>query len=142
MPVQDLVVEKIIKMKEYLDHLDKIAPQSYREYLDDSVKKFAVERLIQLLVDQALDLNNIILAHIKKPPATDYFSSFINLAENHILEESFARQIAPSTGLRNRLVHEYERINEEIVFQSIGRMIKLYNLYMQEINKFVNKIEE
>ena len=59
-------------------------------------------------------------------PASDYFNSFINLIELEVLNEDFANEIAPSTGLRNRLVHEYERINDEIVYNNIDKTISYY----------------
>lgn len=59
MPGFELITGKLIKMKEYLNQLKKIAPGTYRDYLKDLVPKYAVERLIQLIVDLALDINNI-----------------------------------------------------------------------------------
>ena len=50
-----------------------------------------------------------------------------------------AKQIAPSTELRNRLVHEYETINDQIVFESISETIGQYTLYMREINKYIEQ---
>lgn len=138
MPSRELITEKLIKMKEYLNQLQKLSPASYEDYTKDLVSKYAVERLIQLIVDLALDINNIILSFHKKPPAADYYSSFIDLAECRVLTEQFAYEIAPSTGLRNRLIHEYEEINDAIVFNSIGQTIELYTLYIKEINRFMN----
>ncbi len=139
MPGLELITDKLIKMKEYLSQLKKTAPDTYQDYLKDSVPKYAIERLIQLTVDLALDINNIILSYLKKPPASDYFNSFIDLAECGVLEEKFALIIAPSTGLRNRLIHEYETINDRIVFESIGETIEQYTFYMREINKYINR---
>lgn len=140
MPNRELITEKLIKMKEYLDQLQKFTPTSYEDYMKDLVSKYAVERLLQLIVDLALDINNIILSSLKKPPAADYFSSFIDLAECRALDEAFAYKIAPSTGLRNRLIHEYEEINDAIVFKSINQTIELYTLYIKEINRFANQL--
>ncbi len=141
MPSQELVTEKLIKMKEYLDQLQRFTPSSYQDYVKDLISKYAVERLLQLIVDLALDINNIILSALKKPPAADYFSSFIDLTECRALDETFAYQIAPSTGLRNRLIHEYEEVNDAIVFKSIRQTIELYTLYIKEINRFVNQLK-
>jgi uncharacterized protein YutE (UPF0331/DUF86 family) len=138
MPGLELVTEKLIKMKDYLNQLKNFSPSTYQDYIKDLLPKYAVERLIQLIVDLALDINNIILSHLKRPPASDYFNSFIDLAECGVLEDSFATKIAPSTGLRNRLIHEYEAINDWIVFESIDETIEQYTLYMKEINKYIN----
>jgi uncharacterized protein YutE (UPF0331/DUF86 family) len=140
MPSQELITEKLIKMKDYLDQLQKFTPSTYDKYVNDLISKYAVERLVQLIVDLALDVNNVILAALKKPPASDYFSSFINLAECRVLDEAFAYQIAPSTGLRNRLIHEYEDINDAIVYKSISQTVQQYTIYIKEINRFANEL--
>lgn len=136
-PGIDTVVEKLIKMKAYLEQLRSIRPESYSAYLKDNTTRYAVERLLQLIVDLALDINNILLSYNKKPPAPDYFNSFIELVECGVLEESFAAGIAPSTGLRNRLVHEYEAINNEVVYNCVEKVIEMYTLYIVEVNRFI-----
>ncbi len=137
MPAQEIIVEKLLKMKEYIHQLKVIRPASYEEYLQSLTTKYAVERLLQLIVDLALDINNIILSYKGKPAAADYFNSFIDLTDCNVLEPAFATQIAPSSGLRNRLVHEYEEINNQIVYNSIEKTIDMYVLYMKEIKKVI-----
>lgn len=137
MPGIELLVDKLIKMKEYMEQLTKIKPGTYDEYASNLTARYAVERLIQLIVGLALDINNIILSYLKKPPAPDYFNSFIELGENNVLDRSFAAGIAPSTGLRNRLVHEYENTNNEIVYKNIDRFIEMYSKYMAFIAEYV-----
>lgn len=137
----NVVVSKLLKLKEYIEQLEKVKPKSYDEYTSDITIKYTVERIIQLIVDVALDLNNIVLAYMKKPPAADYFNSFIDLSVCGVLDNVFATSIAPSTGLRNRLVHEYEEINNEIVFNSIDRVIDMYKEYLVLISKFIKEHE-
>lgn len=42
------------------------ASSTYQDYVKDLLPKYAVERLIHLIVDLALDINNIILSYLKK----------------------------------------------------------------------------
>jgi len=137
MPGMEAIVDKIIRMKEYISQLKNIKPCTYNKYLNDVITRYAVERLMQLIIDLALDINNILLADKKRPPASDFFNSFIDIAEEGILEETFAACIAPSTGLRNRLVHDYETVNNEIVYSSIDKMIGMYSDYMLKINRYI-----
>ena len=140
MPGIEIINDKLIKMKDYLGQLKKLSPNTYEDYVKDLITKYAVERLIQLIVDLALDINNIILSYLKRPPAADYYNSFIDLAENGVLDETFAVKIAPSTGLRNRLIHEYETVNDRIVFESIKETIHQYTVYMREIHNFLKRL--
>jgi uncharacterized protein YutE (UPF0331/DUF86 family) len=133
-----VVKEKLLKLKGYLDDLQTMKPISMEVYVRDHSLKYAVERVLQLIVDLALDINNMLLTQNKKPPAADYFNSFLDLAECGVLERDFALAIAPSTGLRNRLVHEYEQINHRIVYESIAQVISVYTDYLRKINAYID----
>ncbi|MGM0472117.1 MAG: type VII toxin-antitoxin system HepT family RNase toxin [Bacillota bacterium] len=136
--MESSIIDKMIKIEEYLSELKEYKPSSYREYISTKPIKYAIERLIQLTIDLALDINNILIKSEGGYPANDYYSSFIKLVELDILDEEFAYQIAPSTGLRNRLVHEYEEINDRIVYKSIDDMHKFYSKYLKQINEYIN----
>jgi uncharacterized protein YutE (UPF0331/DUF86 family) len=69
--------------------------------------------------------------------AVDYYNSFINLAEQDIIPMDFALKIAPSTGLRNILVHEYEEIDDKVVYNSINPCLQYYLEYMDLINRYL-----
>ena len=134
---KDTIKEKLIKMEKYIRKLEEIKPDTYSNYKSNQITKYAIERLIQLVVDLALDINNHIIKEAGKYPANDYFNSFIELIELGILTENFAHEIAPSTGLRNRLVHEYEKVNEKIVYKSIDKTISYYKKYVKEIYNYL-----
>ncbi|NSW92054.1 MAG: DUF86 domain-containing protein [Firmicutes bacterium] len=133
----EVIVEKLIKLREYIEQLKKIKPDSYEQYISEITVKYAIERIIQLIVDIALDINNILLAYNNRPPAPDYYNSFIDVSECGVFDSVFAVSIAPSTGLRNRLVHEYEKINDEIVFNSINKIISMYQKYLSLVFEYI-----
>ena len=90
-----------------------------------------------LISDLALDVNNILIKKADKYPAKDYFSSFFELVDLEILPEEFAKDIAPNTGIRNRLVHEYENINDKVVYQNLDKLIKYYLNYIKYVNQSI-----
>ena len=105
-----VVVDKLIRMHQYITELQALKPESYQ-----------------------------LLTHHKKPPASDYYNSFIDLSECDVFEIQFALAITPSTGLRNRLVHEYEEINDKVVYDSIDVMVDMYSQYMEKVNDALNR---
>lgn len=113
---------------------------TFEDYKNQTIVKRAVEREIQLIVECATDINNMILRKINNSSSKDYFNSFIDLAENGIIEMEFALKIAPSTGLRNILVHEYRKIDDEIVFDSIAGVMEYYKSYIQQVSKYLGCI--
>ena len=92
---------------------------------------------MQLIVECATDINNMLLKMQGNKGATDYFNSFIDIAEQDIIPIEFALKIAPSTALRNILVHEYEEINNKVVYNSISTCLQYYLEYMDLINQYL-----
>lgn len=137
----EVIVEKLLKLQEYIEQVERIKPDSYKAYISEITVKYSVERLMMLVVEIALGINNTILSNNDKPPAPDYFNSFIEVAECGVFDSAFAISIAPSTGLRNRLVHEYEKVNDEIVFNSINKFITLYRKYISMVFKYIEENE-
>jgi uncharacterized protein YutE (UPF0331/DUF86 family) len=128
-------------MIEYLGQLEEVNQYTMEIYLDNFFVKRTAERLIQLIVETATDINaHLIVSSGHKPPA-DYYISFIKLSESQILDQKFAEAIAPSAGLRNRLVHEYEEIDDEIVYNSIQKTIESYTNYIKKIEIYLKNTE-
>lgn len=87
-------------------------------YARDELRKRAVERLLQETIDAAVDINNHLLRSIGQPPAEDYFGSFVQLGRSGLIDPALADSLAPAAGLRNRIVHEYEELNDEVVLEA------------------------
>lgn len=135
-----IVRRKLNKMIEYLGQLEEVDQYKMENYLDNFFVKRTAERLIQLIVETATDINgHLIVSSGHKPPA-DYYTSFIKLSECQIVGQKFAEEIAPSAGLRNRLVHEYEEIDDEIVYKSIQKTIESYKEYIKKIENYLKEI--
>jgi len=134
----DRICAKLDKLQSYYTELKSFSSISLDEYMNNSIYRRAIERTIQLIVECATDINNMLLKMHGNKGAVDYFNSFIDIAEQDIIPIEFALKIAPSTGLRNILVHEYEEINDEVVYNSINTCLQYYLEYMNLINQYLN----
>jgi uncharacterized protein YutE (UPF0331/DUF86 family) len=56
-----------------------------------------------------------------------------------VLPAAFALDIASSTGLRNRLVHQYEAIDHAIVHRAIVEASAQYTEYCHHITAFLDR---
>ncbi|MBM7557639.1 type VII toxin-antitoxin system HepT family RNase toxin [Halanaerobacter jeridensis] len=137
---QELIHRKLTKLIQYLDELKAVQDYTLEEYLDNYFIKRTTERLIQLIVEVATDINGHIIVDEGHNPPHNYYQSFIKLGQLNLINEDLAQKLAPSTGLRNRLVHEYEEIDDQIVFESIETTLELYRQYIKEIKDLVEKI--
>ncbi|MEW5705256.1 MAG: DUF86 domain-containing protein [Actinomycetota bacterium] len=132
-----LVRRKLISLQGYLKELKQLSNISLQEYKGDFTKRRAIERLIQLLVETASDINAHVLIEETGEPPRDYYTSFIRASDVGLISYELAESLAPSAGLRNRIVHEYEILKDEIVYASIKQAIDKYARYVQEVNAFL-----
>ena len=119
-----------------LTPLSRLSPEEYRERL---YERKAAERLLQEAIEAALDINAHVIAEHGAAIPEDYYGGFIALGTLHIIPEALARQLAPSAGLRNRLVHEYEDIDDAKVLAAIGTMLNLYREFVKSIEGFLTR---
>jgi len=106
-----IVLNKLDFMTSYLDNLKRFASVTLENYLDDYNQQLAVERLLQLIIQVAIDINRYFLKKLElEQPATNY-ETFIEVSRRGIITMELAEKLAPSGSLRNRLVHIYEEID-------------------------------
>jgi uncharacterized protein YutE (UPF0331/DUF86 family)/predicted nucleotidyltransferase len=136
---REIVNRKLSQMVEYLTALTPLQRLSYADYLQQSLPRYAAERLLQLLVDTAVDINSHLIVELTGTPPQDYYDSFIKAAQAGVLSVAFALSIAQSTGLRNRLVHQYEAIDHAIVHNAIAEAVTQYTEYCRHITTFLER---
>jgi len=68
-----------------------------------------------------------------------YFDAFLQLGVLRVLPDNLAHSLAPFAGLRNRLVHEYDVIDDAVVLASVDGATKLFTEYVRTIKDFIDK---
>ncbi|WP_309232560.1 type VII toxin-antitoxin system HepT family RNase toxin [Cylindrospermum sp. FACHB-282] len=111
------------------------------EFLADFRQQLVVERLLQLMTQAAIDINDHILSKLNPGKTYTNFEAFIELGKYQIITPELAKQIAPSAGLRNRLVHEYDDIDPNQVFKAISFALQQYPLYVRQINNYLISLD-
>ena len=135
----ELVNRKLSQIVEYLTVLAPLQGISYTDYLQQPLARYATERLLQLLVDTAVDINAHLTVELTGTPPQDHYDSFIKAAQAGVVSVPFALSLAKSTGLRNRLVHQYGAIDHTIVHSAIAEAITQYTEYCRHITTFLNR---
>lgn len=69
-------------------------------------------------------------------------STFYNLVDLNILENSFAEKISNSAKIRNQIVHEYEKLSKEDVILNIKKYYELYREYLKILIEKFNFTDE
>jgi len=108
---REFIERKLQAIALYIRRLHVVLESSDADIRDDFFKLHTLERLIQLIVDEIVDINTHVIRYGDFSVPDDFQSSFLVLAEGGVFPRDFAERIAPTVGLRNRLVHRYEAID-------------------------------
>ncbi|NWG04854.1 MAG: DUF86 domain-containing protein [Syntrophaceae bacterium] len=138
-PIEAQIIKrKLAVIIENLKTLEPIKSMNADEYLQDLFKRKATERLLQELIEAAVDINIHIIVETGHTVPDDYYESFIKVGELKIISLDLAQKLAPSAGLRNRLVHEYDRLEHSMVLKAVNMAEELYSRYVKEINDYIS----
>lgn len=137
-PIDKAIIRrKLAVIIENLNALGPISGMTREEYIQDVYKRKATERLLQELIEAAIDINIHLIVQTGNIAPDDYYRSFIDAGRLKIIPIELAEKLAPSAGLRNRLVHEYDLIEHAIVLDAVQMAEKLYSEYVKQVEGFI-----
>lgn len=117
-----------------LEPLRGVAPGAYSA---DPMLRDATERRLQKIVEAAVDINTHLLVETGRPTPDDMHASFTALGELGAIDPALATALAPSAGLRNRLVHGYDRIDDAKVLAAVGEALAQFPRYVAAVERFL-----
>ena len=135
------VLEKLAEVGKYQEELGRLLEFSDQDILGDSGRMHIAERLLQLLVDTTLDINQHFIKELNLDVAEDFQSTFYILGRQGILEVDFVEKIAPVVGLRNRVVHRYETLDKKLFLQALRQNYKDFDVYAKLIKQHLEKLK-
>ena len=130
-----LVRRKLATIVRSLDDLATVEALSLEEYRRDRLRQKGAERLLQETVEAAVDVNLHLLHAGGHAAATDYYTSFTEAGRHELIPSSLANELAPAAGLRNRLVHEYDQIDDAIILAAIPEARRLFAAYVAAVEQ-------
>lgn len=133
----DLVRRKLAAITRKLDHLKAVERLSLGEYRADPFRVKGTEKLLQETVEAAVDANVHILRALGVPAAQDYYESFVSAGRQGVIPPELAARLAPSAGLRNRLVHEYEDVDDAIVLRAVAEARRSFADFVAAVERFL-----
>lgn len=136
---KNFVVQKIDIFFGYLMELEELLKFSNEEILKDSGKIHIAERLLQLIVDNIIDINQHFIKELNLKISDDFQGTFYILGENKIIPEEFVSKIAPVVGLRNRVVHQYEKVDKKLFIAKLRDNFSDFKVYIKFINEYLVK---
>ena len=135
----EIIQRKLGIIVDNLQALLSIKGMPLDAYRKDLFRRKGTERLLQELIESAIDINTHLIIQKGYDAPEDYYQSFTKLGEIGVLPQELAGKLAPSAGLRNRLVHRYEALEDARILEGVEMAEALYPLYIQGIEQFLRK---
>jgi len=117
--MNERIKDKIKDIEIFLDELESVLPSSFEEYANDFKIKAIGERYFEKIIESVIDLAFFVIKdkHFKTPEEDK--QAFDILYENEIISYELSEKLKEAKGMRNIIAHEYGKIDDELVFNSL-----------------------
>ncbi|SKA76519.1 Uncharacterized conserved protein YutE, UPF0331/DUF86 family [Caloramator quimbayensis] len=136
----DLINLKIKELQKNLLHLEQVSKVVNKENLkEDIIRYWGIERGLHISVECVLDISNIIISSLGLERPESYRETILTLYKQGIIPEKFAKQISGMASFRNILVHDYTRLDEDVVLDILKNRLNDFSVFIKYINKYLEE---
>jgi uncharacterized protein YutE (UPF0331/DUF86 family) len=139
---RDLVLRKLSDLDEYQSQLQEFRGITVKQYRDDWKKQRIVERTLQMMIETCLDIANHIVADRGYRVPINYADTFKVLGENNVLDKRLIDRMGKMAKFRNVLVHQYEKIEAEIIVGILKKKLGDFNQFKKAVVGFVQNPQD
>ena len=136
---RDRLLAKLDELDGYLVELRSIATERFEEYLSVEKKRAYEQLVLQVSVEAVIDACALLVAGLRLGLPGDEDDLFEKLVGRGVISNAMVDSLRRMKGLRNLLVHEYGRINDQIVFETIRQRLGDFDTFKREILAFLRK---
>ncbi len=130
---KNLILRKLSTLDEYQKQINEYAKISLKDYTADWKIQRIVERTLQMMIETCLDVSGHIISHEKLRVPETYADMFRILVQNGTLKESQLEALEKMARFRNIIVHDYEKIDAEIVIGILQRNLHDFEGFKETI---------
>jgi uncharacterized protein YutE (UPF0331/DUF86 family) len=140
------IYKKLAGMTKRLNRLADYESLTLAQFLEDDIRQAAIERLLELIIQAAIDINKMLLkqAGVSLRRGNESISNaeaFILAGEQGFISQTLARQLNESAKFRNALAHLYDDLIAETVHGAIQIALMQYPQFITEIETYLDSLE-
>jgi len=133
---RDIIEQHIQNMEDALAQLSKYRNISFNEFQKDLSLVWIVEKGLEILIQNLLDIGAHLLASEIKNDWEDYGEVILKLGKHGVIPQEFSDQIKGMAGLRNILIHEYLRIDLNKLFDYLKYRLEDFIQFIRYIREY------
>jgi uncharacterized protein YutE (UPF0331/DUF86 family) len=135
---REVIESKLRFLREYLGDLKEYEGISLTEYKTNKKDQRFIERTLHLACECCLDIAAHIISRKGLREPKDNKDLFLILFEKRIISEPVHKGVVKMAGFRNIIVHDYARIEPEIVIVILKRDIADLKRFGREIIQYLD----
>jgi len=136
---RQLVEPKLANMDSYIEELAPYLEGSFELYSQALGRRRIVERLAHIIIESAIDTNNLLLLAQSICPAPTARASFEALYRQGAIDEHLLERFRQTyVRLANRIEHDYDVLDNRIVFYTARRLLGDARSYITALQGYLN----
>ncbi len=137
---KSFIIKKLEHIAKYTKELEELLNKFDDKELKLSTNIHAAERLVQLITDAMIDINQHFIREKDLEVPDDLRGTFNIIGDGGILPKEFAGRISSLAGLRNILVHQYEDLDKDLFIRNLRQNFSDFEQYQKYIYQYLEKI--
>ena len=133
-----LIGRKLARMDTYLSQIREFSKISGNEYKKNWKTQRIVERTLQILVEECIDIANHIIADEGLRLPVGYADAFQVLMENRIIKKKLSATMEKMAKFRNVIIHQYEKIDPGVVVAILHKNLADFERYKKAIIQYLS----
>ena len=128
------------ELNAYLKDINELSRLSEKEYLSNNKNIYSGRYLLQISIETCINIGNHIISRENLGIPKDYSDTFRIMQNNHIISGSLLEKLILMTRFRNRLVHLYWDVDDNLVLEIMKNDYKDFNEYRTAVLEYLKKI--
>lgn len=129
--------QKLIRLKEVVEHLEEIKQTPRRDFVLDAVLQAATERFFILAIEIITDIGNHLLVDKIGKSGTSYENIIEQLGVHKLIPPIVAKRNVGMAGFRNKLIHAYDEVEPELVYRYLENGPDEFRAFAKAFAKFL-----
>ena len=131
------ILKKLQKLEQVIRMLEMEKATPLEEFLENTEKQFAVMHALVLGIEVVTDVGNYLLANEFNKSADTYEKIIGSLKNVGVISTELFENSKGMTGFRNLLIHVYEDVEPERVFEYLQKAPEQFRQYARSFQKYL-----
>jgi uncharacterized protein YutE (UPF0331/DUF86 family) len=135
---ETLILRKLSELEEYFGQITEYKASTVEDYKNDWKLQRIIDRTLQMMIETCVDIAGHIISDNNYRIPDSYADAFKVLSENKIIQPGLCRTMMQISKFRNIIVHQYDRVDAEIVVGILHKRLDDFNTYKESIIDYLH----